>query len=175
MIQHDKMEYDGSQENVGFIDFIRWYNFDYIQPYKHGEYLTSDAKTGDTTTLYWSTPEQPISSIIFPIIDDDDRPIWSNNEELTNDEIIDICNETCVWYTFETIESYGEYLGGRVVIISDEDTPKYWTDINKIVGPTEEDEQRSPIHIEYDNYYGIGIDRFIKDHNVNLNEIKPGD
>ena len=77
-----------------------------------------------------------------------DTPIWSNGEEITNDDIINICNAESVWYDLEVVEEYGEYFGSRVIIITKDDLPVYWADFNKLIGPTEYDQKHSPIHIE---------------------------
>ena len=147
MIRHDKIASYGTQENTGFIDFITWNNLKWRRPDKAGLYYTSDSN-GNVSKLYMSTSEKPICNVIFPMDAMADAPIWSNGEEITNDDIINICNAESVWYDFEVVEEYGEYFGSRVIIITKEDLPVYWADFNKLVGPTEYDRKHSPIHIE---------------------------
>lgn len=152
MIRHDKlMPYSNEPKITGFIDFIKWNSLAWCRPNKAGLYYTSDSD-GNVKKLHMSNLDDPICNLIFPGYPMVGKPVWSNGNELNNDDIVNVCSRYSVWYDIEDVRSYdkyGKYIDNRLVIITEEDEPVYWADFNEIVGPTQYDKEHSPIHTEY--------------------------
>lgn len=129
-------KYVNGEAREGFTETVLWRSVsDGYFPKEQGEYITADGDGKVRTMSYTGMDPKNCSKLVIDILSDRYAEYRSfGGRALTFDDLWSIQNDGAWYEKYEVRDSYGEYCGEGIILMTGDDIPKFWLD-TKLSGP----------------------------------------